>query len=72
MEWLDRPSDKQIDDKIKELQSAYDALEYSIKRQTEFNSKYPIGDQLDYIFHHGLAKRKNDIVQPVMDKYPKP
>ena len=76
MEWLDeenaRPSDKQIDDKIKELQSVYDVQEYSIKRHAEFNSKYPIGDQLDYIFHHGLAKWKTDIVQPVKDNYPKP
>ena len=31
-----------------------------------------IGDQLDYIFHNGVAKWKSDIVQPVKDKYPKP
>ena len=36
-------------------------------------SAYPsTGDQLDYIFHNGVDKWKEDIVQPVKDKYPKP
>ena len=32
----------------------------------------PIGDQLDYIYHHGIDKWKTDIVDPVKAKYPKP
>ena len=42
---------------------------YKAKRQMSYPST---GDQLDYIFHHGLAKWKTDIVQPIKDKYPKP
>ena len=63
---------EQIETKLNELQSAYDALDYQRKRKVEFDEKYPIGDQLDYIFHHGLAKWKSDIVQPIKDKFPKP
>ena len=41
--------------------------------QNDRKMAYPqIGDQLDYIFHHGVAKWKTDIVQPVKDKFPKP
>ena len=29
-------------------------------------------EQLDYMFHNGFDKWKEDIVQPVKDKYPKP
>ena len=32
----------------------------------------PIEDQLDYIYHHGIAKWKPDIVAPVKARYPKP
>ena len=33
---------------------------------------YPdIGDQLDYIFHHGVEKWKEDMIIPVKNKYPK-
>ena len=32
----------------------------------------PIGEQLDYICHHGIEKWKTDIVDPVKAKYPKP
>ena len=54
------------------LKAEFDSKDYQRKRQIEFDRKHPIGDQLDYIFHHGLAKWKTDIVQPVKDKYPKP
>lgn len=34
---------------------------------------YPsIGEQLDYIYHHGIDKWKTDVVDPVKKKYPKP
>jgi hypothetical protein len=33
---------------------------------------YPsTGDQLDYIYHNGVAKWKTDMIDPVKDKYPK-
>ena len=36
-------------------------------------SEYPsIGDQLDYIYHNGIAAWKTDMIKPVKDKYPKP
>ena len=43
--------------------------DYKWKRAAEFPS---YGEQLDYIYHHGVAKWKTDIVQPVKDKFPKP
>ena len=53
-----------------ELQAIEEAkTEYKDKRMMNYPS---YGDQLDYIFHHGLAKWKTDIVQPVKDKFPKP
>jgi len=73
--WLvdkEQPSDEAIQEKLIQLQSEYEALDYSRKRKAEFDSKHPIADQLDYIFHHGVAKWKSDIVQPVKDKFPKP
>ena len=33
---------------------------------------YPsTGDQLDYIYHNGVAKWKTDMIDPVKTKYPK-
>lgn len=32
----------------------------------------PIGDQLDYIYHNGVAAWKTDMIKPVKDKWPKP
>jgi len=43
-------------------------LTYSMKRMAEYPS---IQDQLDYIYHNGLTKWKNDIIKPVKDKFPK-
>jgi hypothetical protein len=44
------------------------ATGYINKRQSEYPS---IGDQLDYIYHNGVAAWKKDIIKPVKDKYPK-
>jgi hypothetical protein len=68
----DQPTEEEIISKEKEIIDAEKKLEYKTQRQKEFDQKYPIGDQLDYIFHHGLAKWKSDIVQPIKDKFPKP
>ena len=61
-----------VESETKRLQAEFDLLEYARNRQREFNEKYPIGDQLDYIFHHVIEKWKTDIIQPVKDKFPKP
>ena len=58
-----------IKTKMVELQAEHDAQEYARNRAVEYPD---MGDQLDYIFHNGVAKWKTDIVQPVKDKYPKP
>ena len=63
------PSDSAIDAKLAELEAEYDAQEYARKRQAEYP---PWNEQLDKIFHDGLAKWKSEMVQPVKDKYPKP
>ena len=63
------PTKEEAETKLAELIAEYDAQEYARSRQAEYPST---GDQLDYIFHNGVAKWKTDIVQPVKDKYPKP
>ena len=63
------PSKAEIDAKREELKAEYDAQEYARNRAAEYPD---MKDQLDYIFHNGVAKWKTDIVQPVKDKYPKP
>ena len=47
----------------------WDTQEYARNRAAEYPST---GDQLDYIFHNGVAKWKTDIIEPVKTKYPKP
>ena len=58
-----------IQEELVKLQAEYDAQEYARNRASEYPST---GDQLDYIFHNGVAKWKTDIIQPVKDKFPKP
>ena len=55
--------------KVDELTKEWEAQEYARSRKTDYPD---IGDQLDYMFHNGFDKWKEDIVQPVKDKYPKP
>ena len=62
-------NNKISDAQITELIAEYDAQEYARNRQDEYP---PMADQLDYMFHNGFNKWKEDIVQPVKDKYPKP
>ena len=66
---LDQPSQSDIDAKIVELEAEYDAQEYARNRASAYPST---GDQLDYIFHNGVAKWKTDMIEPVKTKYPKP
>jgi len=60
---------KQRDDaETKVKKDEYDNAPYSEKRRREYPST---GDQLDYIFHHGVEKWKEDMIIPVKNKYPK-
>ena len=63
------PTQEEIDAEVKRVQAEYDAQEYARKRQAEYP---PWNEQLDKIFHDGVAKWKSEMVQPVKDKYPKP
>ncbi len=66
---ISQPTEENIQIEISRLQAEYNAQEYARNRKAE----YPDWDmQLDYIFHNGVDKWKEDIVQPVKDKYPKP
>jgi hypothetical protein len=58
----------EIQAKLAELQAAYDAQAYAREREAEYPSW---ADQLDHIFHNGVASWKTNVVQPVKDKYPK-
>ena len=64
-----QPTDVEIQDEIVRLQSEYDANKYQRDRQPEYPS---MADQLDYIYHNGIAKWKSDMVKPVKDAHPKP
>tara|TARA_R100000664_G_scaffold13129_2_gene21074 strand:+ start:447 stop:752 length:306 start_codon:yes stop_codon:yes gene_type:complete len=63
-----QPTEEQITAEINRLETQYTNDKYKRDRAAEFPS---YGEQLDYIYHHGVAKWKTDIVQPVKDKYPK-
>ena len=63
------PTEEAIQAEVIRLQAEYDAQEYARKRQAEYP---PWNEQLDKIFHDGVAKWKSEMVQPVKDKYPKP
>jgi hypothetical protein len=70
--WLHGTSpipDEAILAKRVELKSAYDAQAYARSRQAEYP---PWEQQLDHIYHHGIASWKTNVVQPVKDKFPKP
>ena len=50
------------------LQAEWDSKKYQRDRKLEYPS---MPDQLDYIFHHGVEKWKEDMIIPVKNKYPK-
>ena len=57
-----------IDEARTTIDAEYAALEYSRNRAAEYPS---IEDQLDTIYHNGVAGRKATI-KAIKDKYPKP
>ena len=73
LEWhdseQDEPSEEEIANEVVRLQEEYDANQYQRDRKPEYPA---IADQLDYIYHNGIAKWKSDMVKPVKDAHPKP
>ena len=71
IEWNDtknaKPSESEINTKLAELTTQYEAKEYQHKRAAEYPS---IADQLDDIYHNGIDGWKTTI-KAVKDKYPK-
>jgi len=70
--WIDKsvnqPTDAEIQTEINRLQEEYDKNKYQRDRKLEYPS---MPDQLDYIFHHGVEKWKEDMIVPVKNKHPK-
>ena len=62
------PTEDAIQVELTKLTAEYEAQEYARRRAIEYPST---GDQLDYIFHNGVAKWKTDMIEPVKAKYPK-
>ena len=50
-------------------EAEYNATQYARDRAGAYPS---MADQLDYIYHNGIAKWKSDMVKPVKDAHPKP
>ena len=73
LEWLTpdipQPSKEDIQAKVDELEAEYEANQYQRDRRSEYPA---IKDQLDYIYHNGIAKWKSDMIKPVKDAHPKP
>jgi len=71
LEWNDtenaKPSESEINTKLAELTTQYEAKEYQHKRAKEYPS---IQAQLDDIYHNGVDGWKSTI-KAVKDKYPK-
>ena len=51
------------------LVAAYNSQSYARSRKAEYP---PWDEQLDHIYHNGIASWKANMVKPVKDKYPKP
>jgi hypothetical protein len=71
LEWNDtentKPTESEINTKLAELTTQYEAKEYQHKRANEYPS---IQAQLDDIYHNGVDGWKSTI-KAVKDKYPK-
>ena len=64
----DKPTEKSLTDALAKQQSDFDSQAYARNRAAEYPD---MKDQLDYIFHNGVAKWKTDIIEPVKTKWPK-
>jgi len=72
IEWMDdtqtQPTDAEIATEMARLQAEYDNNQYQRDRAVAYP---PMADQLDDIFHNGVAGWK-ETIQAVKDTYPKP
>ena len=71
--WMDAPEGClygwELDDGALVAPPAPPEPSYEEKRLRDYPS---MADQLDYIYHNGIAKWKSDMVKPVKDAHPKP
>ena len=65
LKWTDT---SQTDPTQAEIDAEVIRLEYARNRREEYPD---LAEQLDYIYHNGIAKWKSDMIKPVKDKYPK-
>ena len=68
LEFSDSDYAQAVEDRKNSLLYEYN-FGYIQKRQEAYPA---IGEQLDYIFHHGLEAWKTDIIKPIKDQFPKP
>ena len=72
IEWLSPRiapvTNEEINLEIARLEAEYEAKEYQRLRVKEYPA---IADQLDYIYHNGIDAWKEDMIDPVKNKYPK-
>ena len=66
---LKKPVEKDVQKLIAALDAEDIKNEYELKRKKEYPS---VEDQLDYIYHNGLADWKTNVIEPIKTKYPKP
>ena len=64
----DHPTQEEVDAERAILQTEWNAQDYARNRKDEYPD---LAEQLDYIYHNGIAKWKSDMIKPVKDKYPK-
>ena len=70
LKWVDerpKPTEKELNDKVAQLQADYDAKKYQRDRATAYD---PIPEQLDQIYHDIDGWKAK--IKAVKDKYPKP
>ena len=65
---IKQPTEKEINDKIAELQADYDSKQYQRDRAVAYPSWQ---DQMDLLYHGGLDALKAEL-KKTKDKYPKP
>ena len=65
---IKQPTEKEINDKIAELQADYDSKQYQRDRAVAYPSWQ---DQMDLLYHGGIDALKAEL-KKTKDKYPKP
>ena len=63
-----QPTEKEINEKIKELQADYDAKKYQRDRAADYPSWQ---EQMDLLYHGGVDALKAEL-KKTKDKFPKP